>query len=362
MLGWIGGGFAVLAVAIALFLAWFDWDKMRGPVERFASARTHRTVKIDGHLKVRLLSWTPSATVEGLRISQPAWAKDGDMIALQSATVALRLKSLLKGQVVLALVNLQKPRFDFFRTAAGKANWQFSDTPSKKPAKLPPINQFILNDGSIRYADDKTKLYLSGTVEAREQRSGAYAEGFRMDGKGTINGNAFLLKVAGGPMINIDPNRPYPFNADVRAGGTRVRAQGHIDKPFDFGRITAKLRVSGPDLADLYLLTNLAFPNTPPYDLAATLTRKGQVFTLNGISGRVGDSDLNGVIKVDNTSGRPFPRRKPEIATVGFGRSRGRARRRAVDGQGRDGLGQAGCRGPADAEQQTASAGRAAAG
>lgn len=305
-LAWTGGILATLVIAIVAFLAWFDWDRLRGPLARYASAKIHRTVSIDGHLRVKLLTWTPTATVEGLRVSQPTWTKAGDMIAIKAVTVSVRLRPLLRGRVILPLVNLEQPRFDLRRSAQGKANWRFSDKPSTKAAKLPPIQQFIINDGVLRYADDKSKLYVNGVIEAREKRSGPYAEGFHMDGKGSINGNPFVLKIVGGPMINIDPNRPYPFDADVRAGATRVMAKGAITKPFDFGLVTANLRLSGPDLADLYLLTGITLPNTPPYNLSAKMNRDGQVFRLNGISGRVGDSDLSGDIKVDKKDGRPY--------------------------------------------------------
>ena len=300
---WTGSVLGCVVVAVVLFLTWFDWDKMRGPIARYASARIHRTVSIDGHLKVRLLTWTPSATVEGLKVSQPAWAGRDDMIAIKSATVSIRLPSLLKGRVMLPLIALEQPRFDLVRDGQGRANWRFSDKPSTKAAKLPPIQQFIINDGHIRYADARTKFYVDGTLEARERRSGPYTEGFHLDGKGTVNSNPFLIKVTGGPMINIDPDRPYPFNADVRGGATRILAKGAITKPFDFGAVTANLTVSGQDMNDLYMLTRLALPNTPPYRLSGKLIREQSLFRIAGINGKVGDSDLNGALRIE-TKGR----------------------------------------------------------
>jgi uncharacterized protein involved in outer membrane biogenesis len=303
-LAWTAGVLVVLIAGIVAFLYWFDWDKARGPIARFASARIHRTVSIDGHLKVHLLTWTPTATVGGLRVSQPAWAGKGDMVAIDSATASIRLKSLLRGQVILPLIDLERPRFDIIRDAKGRANWHFSDKPSTgKAFKLPPIQQFIINDGKLRYADARLKLLVNGTIAASEKRSGPYAEGFHLDGQGTVNGNPFLLKATGGPMINIDPDRPYPFRADVRGGATHIQANGAITKPFDFGAIGADITVSGPDLNQLYMLTRLTLPNTPPYKLSGRLVRDQSVYRFTGINGRVGDSDLHGTLKVE-TKGR----------------------------------------------------------
>jgi AsmA family protein len=304
-LAWTGGVMAVLVVAIIAFLMWFDWNKLRGPIGRYASARIHREVVIEGDLKVRLLTWSPSATVYKLRVGQPTWAK-GQMATFERATVSVRLLPLLKGDVFLPLIYLEKPRIDLIRNANGEANWKFSNEKSTKPAKIPPIQQFVINDGVIKYSDYKTKLFVNGTIEARERRDGPYEQGFRLDGKGSINGNPFLLKVTGGPMINIDKDRPYPFDMDVRAGSTHAVARGQITKPFDFGLIAASVRLSGADLADTYYLTGLAMPNTPPYRISGRLNREGTLFRLTGIDGKVGDSDIGGQLRVETKGERPF--------------------------------------------------------
>ncbi len=68
---WTGGTIVVAGAAIALFLAWFDWNMLRGPIARYASQQAGRDVRIDGNLHVRLLTWTPTATVEGLKVGNP---------------------------------------------------------------------------------------------------------------------------------------------------------------------------------------------------------------------------------------------------------------------------------------------------
>ena len=299
-LGAVLGG---LGLALVLFLTWFDWDKARGPVARFASSRIHRTVSIDGHLRVHLLTWSPSVTVWGLRVAQPGWAQPGDMIVVRQATASIRLPQLLRGRVLLPVVDLQQPRIVLIRDLEGRANWRFSDTPARKAASLPPIRRFTLTQGQLRYDDARARLSVVGTLEAREKRSGPYDQGFHLDGRGSLNGNPFLLKVIGGPMINIDPGRPYPFQADVRGGATRILARGSITRPFDFGAITAAMTVSGADMNDLYALTRLALPNTPPYRLSGLMTRDQSRFQITGITGKVGDSDLNGVVGIE-TRGR----------------------------------------------------------
>ena len=45
---------------LIIFLLLFQWDWLRGPIAHFASKKIHRDVRIDGHLRVHLLTWTPT--------------------------------------------------------------------------------------------------------------------------------------------------------------------------------------------------------------------------------------------------------------------------------------------------------------
>ena len=115
-----------------------------------------------------------------------------------------------------------------------------------------------------------------------------------MSGEGRLNNRPFTLELSGAPLLNVRRDRPYPFVADVRAGGTRIEAEGSITRPFNFNAWQADVRASGPDLADLYYLIGIALPNTPPYTLAGDVTRRGQRFGMPRVAGRVGDSDVRG--------------------------------------------------------------------
>ncbi len=305
--GWIwGAGVAVVLLsAVALFLALFNWDMARGPIARFAGARINRVVRIDGHLRVHLLTWTPTAVIEGLRIGNPAWVGRPDMAAVDRATVSVRLAPLLIGRIDLPLVDLERPRFDFVRDAEGQANWRFHPGASTGATRLPPIQHFVISDGHVAYADLKRRLTISGEIQASERRAGAYDRGFRLSGVGTIRNNPFRLGVVGGPLINVRADRPYPFAADIHAGPTHVTARGSITHPFDFGAYSAALAMTGPDLAEVYELTGLTFPNSPPYHLTGRLSRKQGLYRMDGLSGLIGESDIEGWLTVQAKDRRP---------------------------------------------------------
>ena len=303
----IGGGVvAVLVLAIVIFLALFDWDWLRGPIARYASARTGREVRIEGHLKVHLLTWTPTARVGGLKIGNPKWAGAGDTAQVQQLTISAKLLPLFIGQLDLPLVDLDHPRFDLIRTKDDQENWILDPKNAGKPAQLPPIQRFIIRNGALTLNDAHRNMVLTGTVNAAEEVPGARTghQGFELIGKGTLNKDPFLLQATGGPLIHVQRNKPYPFHLEVKAGATHVLADGQLTKPFNLGELNGQLQVSGPNLFDLYPLTGVVFPATPNYDLATHIERKNARFELTGIRGRVGDSDLEGQLTVDKPKDR----------------------------------------------------------
>ncbi len=297
---------SVLVLATVLFLALFDWNLARGPIGRFASAQMHRPVSIDGDLKVHLLSWEPSATLEKLTIGNPAWAGPGHTLQVDKLLVQIKLTPLLRGQLILLRLEATRPDIFLRRDLQGRATWDFSGgEPKPKPLKMPPVRRFVIDDGHLVWVDDKRKLKVNATLNATERR-GVANHGFELVGDGSLNGEAFLLKVLGGPLLNVDPGKPYPFDADIRSGPTRLTARGQIPKPFDLGQLTVDLTATGPDLADLHDVTGLSFPNTPPYELRARLVRNERLYTLDRLSGRFGRSDLAGMLSVDTKDKRPY--------------------------------------------------------
>lgn len=303
---WAAGIFGAVIAAIVVFLLIFDWNWLRGPIGRYASEKSGRTVVLAGDLKVKLLTWTPRVEINGLRVGNPAWAPRGNMAEIERLTMAARWMPLLSGRLVMPLVAVDRPNVALYRDRSGRANWEFEPRGPAKPLELPPIQTFRITDGRLRMIDLGRNLTFAGTVNANEQASAAYDQGFRLEGRGDLNRRAFLLNVTGGPLINVRRDRPYPFDAEVRAGATRVTAKGQVPRPFNLGLVNAAVTVSGADMNDLYNLTGLTFPNTPPYRVTGQLRRDGMVYTYNDFSGRVGRSDLNGDMKVDLTSGRPF--------------------------------------------------------
>ena len=292
---------------MAVLIAIWDWNWFRGPLERVASERLNRQVTITGDLNADIWSWRPSATVDGIAIANPAWAGTGKLGTIDRLGVRVRLVPLLWGKADIRVLDVQRPDFSLLADATGRKNWDFSDGRVEEPMNLPPIQRFVIRDGRLKYLDARRAVRFEGTINAREQL-GADNRGFELVGRGTINGAPFRAELTGGPLLNIERDKPYPFEADIRAGSTYITAKGEVPKPFDLGRFHMDTTARGPDLADLVPITGVALPNTPPYNLRGRLVREELLWRVDGLGGRVGDSDLSGRLSVDTAGTRPFLR------------------------------------------------------
>ncbi len=308
---WLAGSLGGLLILIVLALALIDWSAMKGPIQRFASAKTGRTVSIAGRLQVHPWSWTPRVSVEGLAVGNPPWEKGtSPLLQVDRLEVQLKILPLLKGEIVLPRVELIRPHVYLHREESGRANWTFENTqatnaPASSPTRLPIVRDFLIDDGRLVVHDEILKLSLDGTIAASQKATQNNPQAFRLQGRGTLNDKPFGTDITGGPLINIDPDHPYPFEVHIEAGDIRVAASGTIQKPFDLGRVSLQVTGSGSDLADVYYLTQLALPNTPPYRLALRIERDAAKIHVTGIQGTVGRSDLAGALLVDISRKRP---------------------------------------------------------
>lgn len=306
-LKWAGGIFAGLVAILIFVLATLDWNVMRGPVGRYLSGRLHREVTIAGDLKVKLFSWTPSADVNGLVIAEPDWMDEkiraaGPFADVQRLTLSIELKQLFAGRVLLPEVNVEKPRLRLFRDASGRANWNFGDT----PFRLPPIRHLVIKDGRLGAEDVKRNLTFLGTFSSEENDAARQRQFFGLVGQGQLNHAPFSLDVKGDPLLDIAPDKAYAFDAHVHAGATRIDAKGSLAKPFDLGKLQMAATFVGPDLADLYYLTGLPLPNTPPYHLSGDVARDANEWRIANLAGQIGGSDLHGTLSVDAGGERPY--------------------------------------------------------
>jgi AsmA family protein len=298
-----------LVLLIVLFALFFDWNHFRPTLARIISEKTGRHTVIRGNLRVHLWSFEPSAEVDGLTMDNPSWAQHAVMFTADELTVSVSLGRLLRGQVVVPQIKVVRPAIDVERDAKGRASWEFGTQEgrpqkSSQPAKIPTIRRLAIESGTIRVSDAIRKLQLDGTLNASDV-SGQGSGGFELKCKGSLNDKPFRADLHGDPLINLDPDHPYQLTAHLTAADIKVDGRTSFPKPFDMAQYSVKFEVTGNDLADVFYLTGLALPNTPPYRLSADVEHRGTLFRMDNLKGKLGSSDIEGMVQIETSHKRP---------------------------------------------------------
>lgn len=136
-----------------------------------------------------------------------------------------------------------------------------------------------------------------------------YAIGWTVKGtynKTPLSGEGKL----GGVLALQDSNRPFPVQADVRAGDMHIALVGTVTDPAHLAAVDLRLWLQGQSMAHLYNLTGVTLPETPPYATEGRFVgqfRKGaSVFRYENFTGRVGGSDINGTFVYTQRPTRPL--------------------------------------------------------
>ena len=307
---WFAAIIGAFLFLLVLIFAFVSWNRLRPAVARAITAKTGRVAAINGDLKVRLISWNPSAEINGLTLKNPPWADHELMFAAKRITVCVSLGRLLRGQVVIPQITFIEPVVNLERDSSGRASWELGSnagTPNgdRRPVKIPTIRRLLIQEGKLEVLDQIRKLRFGGSLVALEESGKNDPSAFKMQAKGTLNEKPFRLDANGGPLLDLAPNRPYLFSLRVSAADINLDSQVSVLKPFDLSFLDVKFVLTGKDLADAFYLTGLALPNTPSYRFAASMQVSGTAYRLDDFQGRVGSSDLAGKIQVQTAGARP---------------------------------------------------------
>ncbi|AGG88456.1 MULTISPECIES: AsmA family protein [Rhodanobacter] len=350
----IAGTLLVLLALLLVAVATFDWNRMKPFIADKVSQAIGRPFAIDGELTVdwqrdRHGSWfasllpRPEFTARDIRIANPGWAARPQFAHLDALRFRLSLPALLTHRIDVPTLQLVRPTADLERDKSGRASWDFAPPENTAPSawKL-QLGTIGFDQGLITLDDAANRVKLKLVVEplqeaipyeqivaqqssdAREQAGktvGAAAKKamaggnatpervgqvtasttyqFSWTAEGSYQGSPLTGKGRTGAVLALqDTTRPFPLQADLRIGDSRIALVGTLTDPLHLGALDVRLWFSGSSMAKLYPLTGLTLPDTPPYategHLKAALHRGGSRYSYQDFRGRVGGSDLAG--------------------------------------------------------------------
>jgi uncharacterized protein involved in outer membrane biogenesis len=294
---WVLGS---IAVALVVFVAVFDWNWFRGPLERYLTESSGRQVTI-GVLDVELAR-APRIVLTDIAIDNAPWAGDAPLVVLRELILSVSVPSLFTDQIVLPRLSLTDGQLNLVRDKDGRANWKLrkSDEPDTRTFE---VRSVALNNAKLSLRDAVQNVEVDATGVSRVD--GPYDAHVTLSGR--WRGNAFEGTAdTGGVLALRESNEPFPIRLALRIGRTSIKAEGQVGDVWNLKRIDAKVSVSGPSLATLYPTLPLALPDTPPYRITGHLIRDGNVYTYENFNGVIGNTDLSGDARYELRQPRPM--------------------------------------------------------
>ena len=345
---WVIGIFCLLVVVIVVVIATFNWNRLKPTINQKVSTELNRPFAIRGDLGVnwvrnreesgwrRWVPW-PQIHAEDIMLGNPPNIPDVTMVHLQRADATISPLALLRKEIFIPWIKLRQPDARLIQTADKQNNWTFNLANSDQPENEQQpsawsfrLDNILFDRGHIAYRDAVNKANVkievdplgkavpySQVVGGDDKQKGAADFIFGWRASGTYRDQQLEGSGKLGGMLSLrSKTTPFPVEAEVRNGATRVGITGSMVDPLNLGGLDLRVRFSGDTLADLYELTGVLLPDTPPYETDGHLKVKfrengADVYHYENFNGHIGESDVHGTLTY--TQGKPRPKLSGEV-------------------------------------------------
>jgi len=305
---WARGALLVLlGLLLVLFLAvlFFPWDTLRGPLNHSVTEQTGRRFEITRRLDVHPGWRGVRVHLDGIEFANPAWARDPFLLKAERADFEVALwPLLLHRKLVLPNVTLASPQVGLQLEKDGRRTWALGKD-TGDTGTVPTIGKVRVDAGTVDYLAPGQGLDLHAELSFDSMR-GDLPLAYKV--KGTYGREPVSAQGRAGDVLQIaaEGAPPFPFEIVAKGGQLTFKAVGTVSDLSTLDGLDARIDVRGLSLGNLYPIIGVVLPHTPPYALTGQLKRQGPLWQLDGLSGRLGLSDIAGDMRFETSGKRPL--------------------------------------------------------
>ena len=305
-----------VVMLLALLVLFFPWDVLRQPVNRYVSEQLGRRFEITRRLSVSL-GRTTTVRLDGLEFANPEWASEPYLIKAKAVEFDIGLWPLLSGRVVLPRVALFEPQTALQMEPDGRKSWVLArDTTSARGAPdigVVTVDKGVLKYRAAQYGADITAQFSLEPDDGKRLPLRFEASGKWRDAAFSANGRTGSVLV-----LSRDVRKTFPVEVNAQSGRTQFSAKGVVDNLQEFAGLNASFDIQGRNLDELYKLTGVVLPSTPPYRLSGQLGKQDLVWVASQLRGVLGRSDLSGELRFDTSAELPLLTGKVQSKVLDF--------------------------------------------
>jgi uncharacterized protein involved in outer membrane biogenesis len=291
---------ALLILLLAIMWLW-NWDWFIPIVDSQASGTLGRKVTIE-HLHIRLGATTQVAATGITIANPPGFTATANLATIDRLYIEAKPFDYLRHQtVVLPVIEIDRPTARVRQLPDGSNNYTLhmasSGSAQKSSGNPPEIGNLIINDGAASIIMPRLKTNFDLAINTQANRASTTGDDIVIAAHGTYSGQPITGRFVGGALLSLrDAAHPYPVNLQIANGSTHASVIGNIENPVTFAGANLTFSFSGQDMANLYQLTAIPIPATPPYSITGRLDYTKRTIRFENFQGRLGSSDIEGTI------------------------------------------------------------------
>ena len=302
-----------MLVGVVLF---FPWDMLRGPINRYVSDQLGRRFEITQRLTVHL-GRTTTVRADGLEFANPDWASEPYLVKAKAAEFDIKLWPLFLGRVELPRIALFEPQVGLQMQPDGRRTWALSRDTSDSNA-TPDIGTVTVDQGTLKYRAAQQGADVTARFSLAAEDGAALPLRYQVSGKWRNEAFTASGRTGGALALSRDIRESFPIEVSAQSGKTQLSAKGTVENLKEFAGLSATFDIQGNNLDELYKLSGVVLPSTPPYKLRGQLGKQGQVWSVRQMRGVLGRSDISGDMGFDASQATPMLTGKVQSRVLDF--------------------------------------------
>ncbi|HHQ13816.1 MAG TPA: AsmA family protein, partial [Chromatiales bacterium] len=289
-------GVVLLAVAAVVTVIAGGPGLARQLTQAYVTELTGREFVIEGRFKP---DWGRhlSVTAENIRLANPAWASESQMLVIGHVRVVLDLWSLVAGPLRIEQVELRDVAINLERTGDHPPTWIFpasgqTKATSNRQDALPlVIGEVQASAATVRYRSpilDRPLVVKIASLRQQPGRSGLLTAAVN----GDVNGLDLQLQAELGPVESLMTGRGIIYRLEARLGQSTARVVGEINELSTLPHPRLEASMQGPAFGQLTSRLGLGEAGEGPFSLSISLSPEAATNRLS-VDGSLGELEID---------------------------------------------------------------------
>lgn len=257
--------------------------------------------------------WGQSKIVlHDVKVANAKWGTAPNMFTARRLEVDFALPSLVSGPVKVGLIEIDDGILLLETSRTGQKNWESTPAKNAVPSHgrhFPILAKFVARQCRLEWHNGRTgandNLGIAQLVLDEPQPT----DPATLVGDGTFQGRPIHIAARVGPIANLrNPSIPYPVKVRARYGLSALAINGTMAKPLDFAGLDLRISINGDQLERLASALGVPLPPLPKFSGSAALEGGYGRYALSDLALKLGQSDVQGGISVNENHKIPFLR------------------------------------------------------